>query len=366
MLENSNTPLSVFAAVAQSQGINCWFQGRTLDSNGDPLSNAFITVEQQLNRNGGSLLVRFGTNTRSLTTGSPVNNAICLPVDCEPPISAFISARLDFEATSTALVPQPFPADTFDITENAPILFGDFFSFEEVITATTERPRPFYTSLSNCQLTGSEPSPSSSSFFEFQEIDVTDPLPTDSCFVKVQILDCFLNNQVRITSINPASGIIDSDLTVIVEEPPNIEMPTGSGTFPPEITTMGGNAGVCDETTATLRAACLPFVCGDNAIVTVFPNAESGQTDSCTITGRSVLLSNSLLSDTEINDQLIMRSTLLSSNDFNNPDLGLYFEGNALNSALMAEQMCFDGTGDGNIATDIDVTTGAAVEFSCF
>ncbi len=351
--------------------INCWFQGRTFDEGGLPLPGAFITLEEVVDRGGSSLLVRFVTNTGSQTSSSIAPNALCLPVDCGPPISAFISSRVAFATSSAALAPQQFPPETFDITENAPIRFGGFFSFEEVITSTADRERPFYATETDCVQAGVEVSPSSlSTFFGFEET-VAEVLivPADSCFIKVQILDCFLENMIIVTSINPVSGFVDSSQSFFVTEPPEIEMPTdSSGTFPPEVTTMAGG-GVCDETTATLRAACLPYICGDNILLLAHPNPASGQADDtfCEITSRSVLLGNSLVSDTDISDQLVVRPNVLSSNDFNSPTLGLYYEAaNNLNAAVAAEQMCNAGLGDGEVATEIDVTTGAAVELACY
>ena len=364
ILENQNTPLGVFAAVANNVAVNCWLQGRTFDASGAPVSNRFITVEETLPRGGVPRLIRFGTNTGAHS--SLATNALCLPVDCGTALSATVSARELFDSQSAPLAPQPLPAEAFDINENAPIRFGSVFSFEEVILSTSSRVRPFYSSQSDCVASATSITPSNSSFFGFQESVITAPMGSDSCSIKIQILDCFIDNSVTITSVNVDTGTIDGSVTISITEPPEMMMPTGSGTMPPEVTTEAGTP-VCDASTATLRGACLPYVCGDNVQLLVRQNADSGSSGFCTITGRSVFLSNSLLSDTSNAQQLILRTGSLVSGDFNNPEFGLYHvPGNNMMAADLSTEMCNAGTGNGDTSAEIDVTMGAAVEFSCF
>lgn len=368
VLENPNTPISVFMAVAGSQGINCWFQGRTFDEDVQPATDMFITIEQVLSRSGSELLVRFGLNTAPGRADGTTENAVCLPVDCGAPISASISAREGFDLASVPLAPLAFPGGTFPMDEDAPIFFGDIFSFQEVVASTVSQPRPFYTSLTDCIQSAVTLDPPPAAFFGFRQDALPAVVSGDSCYVKVQILDCFFDNIVTVISINPDTGAVDLRSDDPVFEPMNIEMPTDfSGTYPPDVTTMAVG-GVCDETTATLRAACIQHVCGDNVIVMVRPNPDSGQQmQFCQLTGTSVLLGNNFLSDRSDPNQIVLRLNSLRSVDYNTPDIGLYFEpGNNLNAATVAEEMCNAGTGGGAVATEIDVTTGPAVEFSCF
>ena len=368
VLESPDVPILVFAAVAAGSQATCWLQGRTFDTAGAPVSGPFISMVQRVIMSGNELRLRFGTNTgtqSSVTTGGLAPNALCLPIHCGPFVVATLEAREQFEAGSMRLDIQAFPNGTFDVNENAPIEIGTIFTFNELIVSTPIRARPFYTSQAECVASGMLADTSLSEFFRFSQVDVIErPIPlSDSCFIKVQILDCFANNSVTVTSINPTTGNIDGQTTTTVSESDNmIDMPTGSGiTFPPPTTPSP----VCDADTATMRAACIPYVCGDSVQVRVIPSIES-TASSCVITGRSVLLSNSLVSDTSNNAQLLLTSSILLSENYNDPDLGLYFEpGNTMMAADLAEQMC--NAGDGvNSNTVIDVVAGVAVTFSCF
>ena len=124
---------------------------------------------------------------------------------------------------------------------------------------------------------------------------------------------------------------------------------------------------VCDDTTATLRAACLSYVCGDFIQIFVRVNPDSGQPagDFCQVTGRSIIVNTEVVSEL-VNDQLIIDSRSLKTTDFNDPNLGLYFdEGTGPNAVLAAEGRCNAGTGE-EMSTEINVETGIAATFSCF
>ena len=367
ILENENTPLVVFAAVASSVQVACWLQGRTFDATMAPAQNNIVSVQHTVVRSGNPLLVRFGTNTGA---HSPplVSNAVCLPVDCGPFSDAVVESSNVFGPTelSQFLAPIPFPDETFDITESAPVAFGSIFSFDTVITATSARPRPFYASQTDCTTRGADSAASASSYFGFIEGALESPQPTtDSCSIKIQILDCFADNSVTITSINRDTGVIVGSTTITVAIPEETtEMTTTSGNFATTeaITT---SSGVCDAATATMRAVCLPYVCGTNIQLLVRPNADSGRSTLCEVTGRSMLLSNSLLSDLGNNVQLIVRSGELVTGDFNDPNLGLYYTaGNNMNAVAMTEELC--NAGNGGTSSVLDVTTGEAAVFSCF
>lgn len=368
VLESPDIPIQVFVAVAAGSGANCWLQGRTFDMAGAPVQGPFISMEQRVLMSGNELILRFGTNTgahSSPISGGLAPNALCLPVHCGPFVVATLEAREQFDTASMRLDVQPFPPETFDFNETAPIEIGTIFTFNELIFSTTMRARPFYATQSDCEASGSSINPTLSEFFRFSQTNLIErPEPIiDSCFIKIQILDCFPNNTAVVTSIDPDTGSIDDRTTVTISEPDDMfEMPTSSGTFAPPTTT---SSPVCDDSTATMRAACVPYVCGDNVQVIVNPSVESTGT-FCVITGRSVLLSNSLVSDTGNNDQLLLTSSVLISLNYNDPDLGLYFEpGNNMMMADQARQLCNAGDGVNN-NTVIDVTVGEAVTFSCF
>ena len=126
------------------------------------------------------------------------------------------------------------------------------------------------------------------------------------------------------------------------------------------------DAFVCDDTTATLRAACLPFVCGHVIQIFVRPNPESGQTGFCQVTGRSIIVNTEIISDLTNNDQLIITSGALKTADYNDPNLGFYFdEGSRIMSTMIAEQRCNAGTGV-ETSDELNLETGVAATFSCF
>ena len=61
-------------------------------------------------------------------------------------------------------------------------------------------------------------------------IDV--PLPTENCFIKIQIRDCFDDNEVVVTSINPTTASVDNQTTFTVDRPVEIlstATPSGNG-----------------------------------------------------------------------------------------------------------------------------------------
>ena len=131
-------------------------------------------------------------------------------------------------------------------------------------------------------------------------------------------------------------------------------------------TPMNNNNSMCDKNTATLRAACLPFVCGHFIQIFVRSNPESGQTFFCQVTGRSIIVNTEIVSDISNNDQLIITSSSLKTTDYNDPNLGFYFdEGNGDMAAMMAEARCNAGTGE-EMSEELNLETGVAATFSCF
>ena len=97
---------------------------------------------------------------------------------------------------------------------------------------------------------------------------------------------------------------------------------------------------ICDENTATLRAACLPFVCGDVIQIFVRTNLESGQTGFCQ--------GSIIVSDLTNNNQLIITSNTLKADDFNDPNIGFKFyfdDGSGSIAAVIAGQRCNAGMG---------------------
>ena len=198
-------------------------------------------------------------------------------------------------------------------------------------------------------------------------IDV--PLPTENCFIKIQIRDCFDDNEVVVTSINPNTANVDNQTTFIVGRPPDIIAPTMLDSSGEPITVETPTTPVvtmCDDNTATLRAACLPFVCSHFIQIFVRTNPESGQTGFCQVTGHSIIVNTEIVSDLTNNDQLIITSSTLKTTDYNDPNLGFYFDkGSGPMATTIAEQRCNAGTGL-ETSQELNLETGVAATFSCF
>ena len=169
-----------------------------------------------------------------------------------------------------------------NMSSSAPLEIGTSFTWDELFfPSDSTTPNPFYQTFATCQTNAREVSPDRGDFFSFQIQPVIDvPLPTETCFIKIQIRDCFDDNEVVVTSINPDAANVDNQTTFIVERPPDIIAPTmmdSSGDFTTAMPTTPPTT-MCDENTATLRAACLLFVCGHFIQIFVRSNPESGQT----------------------------------------------------------------------------------------
>ena len=381
-LEMDGVPISVFVALAAGQNANCWLQARTfaMDSTNTPFPSSagqnngpLVTVFQRSDISGNRFLLQFGTDTGNFFNTDLAPNAICLPLACSDFTIAILESREDAPLSSPDLLPISFPDDMFNMSSSAPLEIGTVFTWDELFFPDDpSTPNPFYMDLASCQNNARETTPERGDYFSFQIQQMIDePQPTESCFIKIQIRDCFGGNDVTITSINPDTAAIDRRNTTFVGPPPDIMDTTttmsGMGTTMPMDTTTTESSFVCDESTATLRAACLSYVCGDFIQIFVRVNPDSGQPagEFCQVTGRSIIVSNEIVSEIT-NDQLIVESSTLKTTDFNDPNLGLYFdEGTGPTSVMMAEERCNAGTGE-EMSTELNVETGIAATFSCF
>ena len=294
--------------------------------------------------------MRAGTDTGNSANPDLAPNAICLPLRCSnfTVTEVALFARQDDSFNSPFLLPNPFPEGTFGMSSSAPLDIGLVFSWNELFSPPNiNTPNPFYPTLASCQANAQESSAAADrgDYFSFQIQQMIDiPLRNQTCFIKIQIQDCFDSNEVLFRSINFGSGIIDNLTTVVIERPPD----------------------VADDDTVTLRAACLPFVCDDFVQVLVRFNPESGQTGFCQVGGRSAKVNNHRVSITEINEQIFITSSNLITDDYNDPILGFYFDpGSGAVASMMAEQRCNAGTGD-EMSDVLNPETGVAATFSCF
>lgn len=380
VVEAPDIPQGVFTVVALSEGAECWVQGRVFNADNSSLTGPYISVEERVNISGNPALFRFGTNTGSLVNAATYfENALCLPLHCSDILSATITSRVNLDLTSDRLLPVEFPEETFDITEPAPILIGTTFFFDELVNASQTEPKPFYDNFQSCQANALETNDNAdrSDYFRFVQVDIDEPVLSDTCFVKVQISDCFEGNVVTVTSINPDNGGIADTRSFFVTDPveevttdfiTTVETTTMSGDGPTDITTTEfmdtTTEFVCDANTATQRIECLPFLCGHVIQLIVRPAESRGVSGLCTATNQAVLLP--FISDPPVQDApFVIRTESLITNDYNQPELGLYHdEGNSPAASLAAREMCnFGGMGRADNSSITD--NGIAVYFSC-
>lgn len=345
--------VGVFAAIAVVFNAECWLQARTFDDSGVELSGTFITIEQCTISNG---LFMFGTDTGTAQTMNDglVNNAICLPMACDNFTSATLSATDTIGGNP--LTPNDFPLATFNPTEDPPIAIGDIFSIQEVVTASAAgEPRPFYFGFAACVSNGQEATMTAdlADYFRFNSGTPPAP-PTLNCYVKIQVLDCFDNNVVTVTSLDPNNNIL-GETTVTVNDTNATDPDSTSG----DITGMPMTP-FCNASIATIRTVCIPFVCQSTIVVDVAQNPASSQVGNCENTGRSVIVSLPIISDPDTTE-LIIDTSSLRSDDFNDPDLGLFHD---MTDATVAQGRCF--AGNSSTAAEIDLTTGIAGTFTCF
>ena len=360
VVEDQSVPLSVFAAVATDIDANCWIQARTFDTTGDPLSGTFVRLEQTSTTVGNAFMYRFGTDTGSAQTADGlVSNAICLPLACDSFTTAFVEAREGFATTTPSLTPVDFPADTFNAMEDAPITIGDMFLIQSVITSRA--PLPFYASQSACMNNGGQTQAQANprDYFSFNPMQAEDVPANGLCYIRVLIRDCFPNNSVTVSSINAATSAVDFTQTVLVSELEDFTMTEFSSGGDP-LPTQAPVRLPCNSSNATPRGACISFNCSSIVQVFVRQSIENPTQGLCDLTSRSTVLNSPLISGSSTNQQLLIDTSILFMNDYNDPDIGLYHDPTMPQMAL---SRCLAGN-DTIIASNVEV--GYAAEFTCF
>ena len=217
-------------------------QARGFQENGvDSAQNTIITMEQNIMTSGGDeRLVRFsGQTSMAQTNTDGLNiNALCLPLVCENIINGMITAK---ENNDMPLVPVDFNDTVFDANVSAPVAISTAFLFNEGVTADTNRPSPFYSTLESCRAQGQEVNTvaSAADFFKFIERDqLNAPTPINRCFIKIQIRDCFANNSVTVTSSRAGSVVQQTTFTVMPIESTTNPLTTRMDTTQMETTQM--------------------------------------------------------------------------------------------------------------------------------
>ena len=352
VVEDQSVPISVFAAVAAAVDADCWIQARTFGASGAPLSGTFIRLEQTSNIAGNEFMYRFGTDTG--TASGLVQNAICLPLECNTFTTAFVEAREGFATTTPSLIPVDFPADTFTAMEDAPIIIGDMFLIQSVITRSS--PLPFYTSQTACVTNGGqiENQADQREYFSFNPMQPGNTPADGLCYIRILIRDCFPNNTVTVSSINAVTSAVDFTQTVLVSELDDFPMTDSSGG--PVLPVRSP----CNSSNATPRGACISFNCSSIVQVFVRQNTDSPTQGLCDLTSQSTVLRSPLISGSSTNQQLLIDTGILFTNNYNDADIGLYHDDT---NPQMALNRCLAGN-DTIIASNVEV--GYAAEFTCF
>ena len=353
VLEANNVRFVLFLSQAQQLTPACWLQARTFSppQSGvptDPFVGPIVTVIQIATTRGQLILYRFGSNTGSQVNRGTVNNAICLPLQCTAFSEASVEANLAIADPIDPITPFDFPPNTFNASEmGAPTIIGRLFTFLQPLTTTSSgNPRPFYNSSDACLTNAGEVLSNAeyADFFTF--IEMTPPVPptNESCYIKILIQECLdsANNTVQTISIDPATGnlIRQRFASTGFQSVEEFEEPSGGGP----------TGGPC---LPAPRFACIPYVC--NSIVQVTVNDDDG-VSFCTVSSLSPILSIPLLSGDSTPATLLFRSERLGLDDYNDPQLGLYYN----NVPMIAREMCRM-----EMNNTIPSIMGFAAEFNC-
>lgn len=352
------------------------------------------------------VLVQFTVQVNRMQTSSDnlVENAVCLPVACDNIISSSLSSTNTI--TGVPLFPNDFNNTSFDFQ---PLTLGLFFLFNEIFLNT---PGPFYPDVESCRAAGRERNDVArrDSYFTFTQQDaIIQPVATDQCFIKILINDCFDQNSVMVTSVNPegeperreifivrpqapvtttmdpsttemlTTEVLTTEMFTTTDfsgdgqptdpttDPPTTQQPTTQQQTTQQPTTQGPTGPfVCNADTATRRGMCVPYICGNRVQVLVRTNPQSQrQSDFCMVERRSVLLSTPLLLSIR-DEQLIVQSGDLLINDYNDPQLGLYTDTSSTPmSGTLAMQRCNAGSEQG-MEDVINLDIGYAAIFECY
>ena len=351
VLEASNIQFELFASVAGTVNATCWLQARTFDLNMSPAIGFIVTLIQLGNIGGVPFLYRFGSNTGSQSTGTGLNtlvtNAICLPLECSRFSLATLEGNQAIREPRNPITPIEFPPDTFGASEVfPPRIIGRVFTFGEVITANSSNPRPFYASPNDCLINGQEGPLNAEREDYFAFVDFRPPTPnsTENCFIKIRIEECLNSdaNLVSVSSVDADTGIVNGQmfLPTDFQDVDDFTIFSGNDTSVP-----------CFEAP---RFVCAPYVC--NNIVQVTVRDDDGIA-FCNITTMAPTLQVPLLTGDSAPDMLIVRSERLVTADYNDVDLGLYFDPDPMIAEVLCEMT--------NNTMSLPSLSGYAARFNC-
>lgn len=177
------------------------------------------------------------------------------------------------------------------------------------------------------------------------------------CFIKLLIRDCFLNNSVVVNSINPVTGLVTiSEVRLVPEFDEFLIFDSSSNERMARIP--------CNAANAIPRGACIQFNCSNiiQAVVRQNPDSPTSTQGLCDLSSLATVLSSSpFISGSTTNQQLLIDTSVFFTNDYNDPNIGLYHDSTTPQIAL---ERCF--AGNGNRAPMINILAGYAAQFTCF
>ena len=309
--------------------IDCWLQLRSFsDEFGTPAQGLIgIVIQTVPNPAGGGFTFRFGTNTGSSQSDNDglIGNAICLPLACDGFDRGTVESNLLVLGTFPQ-TPVDFPPGTFNVSEiGAPTRLGRFFTFQEVVTATPTMPRPFYANVDDCIAAATIPNGIADlrSFFYFQALNLQTIPSGNQCYVKVRVTECVRNPQNRIIFFD-GDGIRSEfllDNETLIDE---------------SFSAVHSLDNDCNEGS---RIACIQYSC--NSVFQISVRDHNG-VDFCNVSMVSPIAQSPFVMPsvptTPVPQTLQLSTGELAEQDFNNPDLGLYYDP----TPEVALQICLD------------------------
>ena len=332
---------------ASLTNITCWLQMRTFSDELGTAAQGIIgrVVQTGMNSDDGSdgFTFRFGTNTGSSqsSTDGLVSNAICLPLACDNFTRGTVESllRINIDSPQT---PLDFPDGTFDASElGAPTRLGPFFTFGEVITHTDARPRPFFVSVDACIEQGNNTNADRRTYFSFLAENLARVPNDDQCFVKVRLTECVRNGDNQLIFFNE-NGI--RTVFFLGNESLLDESFSADHFFDND----------CNEQS---RIVCISFACNTGFQIAV---RDHNIVDFCNVSMLSPIAQSEFIMQPSVPQTVQLRTEELALQDYNNPDLGLYYDPNP----DVAREICLDPLGLSLAPGDVSIE-GYAVTFDC-
>ena len=331
---------------ASLTNISCWLQMRSFsDTDGTAAQGLIGRVIQTGTVDGMGFTFRFGTNTGSAQSGTDglVGNAICLPLACDGFTRGTVESLLQINQ-DTPQTPVDFPEGTFDPSElGAPTRLGRFFTFQEVITHTPPRPRPFYESVDDCIAEGTIPNNVADrrNFFYFLVEDLARVPNGDQCYVKVRVTECVRNNENQLIFFNQ-NGI-------------RSVFPLGNESLIDE--SFSADHFLDNDCNEQSRIVCISFDCNTDFQIAV---RDHNIVDFCNVSMLAPIAQSQFVMQPSVPQTVQLSTDELALQDYNNPDLGLYYDPNP----AVALDLCLDPLGISPAQGDVSIE-GYAVTFDC-